>query len=235
MNFTTLLPALAIGALAFAGCSLNIDIDESSTQRIERDTVSADDITLLDLSTSDGKVTISAGGLGSIEIITTLRESDEGDASYSINPNGDTLMIEGVCKDDSGRNCTVGFDITIPPLTSVVVVTDDGRVMLDSLEGSIDVRTDDGAIDGDALEAAGVTARTDDGAIELSFDSQPELVDVRTDDGAIVVMVPADNTAYDVAVSGDNGSIDIGVTESSGADHQIIARTDDGAVTVDYR
>ena len=227
-----LLPLAAVAALAVSSCSVQIDLDDDTTRRIENDVVPVASLTRLDVDTDNGAVEIVGGGVGEIEIRTVLEESNEGDARYSIDTDGDTLVVRGEC---DGNRCQVGFEVTVPDDVDVEVQTSNGKVVIDGLAGDAAIETDNGAIEGERLATVEIRARTDNGRILLDFDQSPTMVDATTDNGAITVRLPDDGAAYDVEAESDNGNVDIDVRTDPTAERTIVVESDNGAIDVKYR
>jgi DUF4097 and DUF4098 domain-containing protein YvlB len=225
----------AVAALAASGCSVQLDLDDDTTRRIENDVVPVASLTRLEVDTDNGAVEIVGGGVDEIEIRTVLEESNEGDAEYSIDTDGDSLVLRGECDGRAWNHCQVGFKVTVPDDVDVDVQTSNGKVMIDGLAGDVDVETDNGAIEGERLATAAVRARTDNGRIQLVFDESPTVVDATTDNGAIDVRLPDDGAAYDVDAQSDNGNVDVDVRTDPTAERTIVVESDNGAIDVEYR
>jgi hypothetical protein len=231
----TPLPTLLIAALAtlaVSGCAVKLDLDADTTRRVENETVAATGISAVDVSTGNGSVEIVGGAGDEIAIRAVLRESDEGDADYSIETDGDRLIVSGECDSGWFDECSVGFTVTVPDGLDVDVETDNGRIVVDGVAGNLGVETDNGAIEGERLGSARVAARTDNGRIRLLFDAAPESVDVSTDNGAVAVVVPDAAAVYDVDATSDNGSIDVDVRTDPESDRHIVVETDNGSIDV---
>ncbi len=223
-----------VATLAVTGCAVRLDLDDDTTRRVENDAVPVGDLTRVDVSTENGQVEVATGAGDEIEIRTVLQESDEGDAEYSIDVDGDRLVMVGECDTNWFRQCSVGFRVTVPDRFDVGIHTDNGRVSMTGVAGEIDIETDNGAIEAERLEAQDVRARTDNGRIELAFVTAPTTVDADSDNGAIVIRVPAGDLAYDVDADSDNGTVDVDVRTDPNADRRIAAGSANGAIDVGY-
>ena len=233
------LPTIVFAAfvtLAVAGCGgLGVSLDDDTTRRIEHDSVPVDELQGLELTTDNGEVEIRGGGGDEIAVRTVLAERHEGDGEYSLDVNGDRLLVTGECDGRRIDDCTVGFIVTVPSDFEVDIETHNGRVSVADLDGGVRVETDNGAIDAERIGAARVDTHTDNGRIRLTFDDSPISVAATTDNGAIAVRLPDFGVDYSVDADSDNGRVDIDVRTDPAADHQVTARTDNGAIDVEYR
>ena len=231
--FPTLLLA-TFATFAVAGCGISVSFDDGdATRRTVDESFDAAGLHGLDLDTDNGAVEIRGGAGDDIDVHVVLRESRDGDADYTIEVDGDRLVVDGECDSGWFRHCSVGFVVTVPDDFDVDATTDNGRIELTDVDGDVRLRSDNGAIDADGLGAAVVDARTDNGRIRLGFGVAPTDVTVDTDNGAIVVRVPDTADAYAVDADTDNGAIDVDVRVDSSAERFIVARSDNGSIDID--
>lgn len=235
---STPLPTLlfaAVATLAVTGCSVQLDLNDDTTRRIENETVPAASLTGIEVTTENGALEIVPGAGDEVAIRVVLQEKNEGDADYTVDTDGDRLVVVGECDGRAWNGCSVGFVLTVPEGFDVTADSDNGRVTVEGVTGAIDIETDNGAIDGDGLASPSVNARTNNGRIQLIFDAAPDMVDATTDNGAIAVRVPDDGTVYDVDADSDNGSVDVDVKTDADADSSIVVESDNGSIDVEYR
>ncbi len=223
-----------LATLAVSGCAVGLDLDDDTTRRIENDVVPVGQLTRVDVTTDNGQIEVTSGAVDEIEIRSVMQEVDEGDAEYSIETDGDRLVLIGECDSVWWQRCSVGFRVTVPGDFDVDVATDNGRVSVVGIAGDVDIETDNGAIEADRLDAEQVNARTDNGRIRVVFDSAPMIVDARTDNGAIAIRVPGGDDGYDVDAGSDSGSVDVDVRTDPAAERHLTARSDNGAIDVGY-
>lgn len=231
-HLTTLLLA-AFAVIAMTGCAVSLDLDNDTTRRIENDTVPVADLRSLDVTTENGAIDVVAAPVDEIEIRTALEESNRGDAAYAIDVDDERLVLTGECDSGWWRQCSVGFRVVVPADLDVVIETDNGRVGVDGLAGTLTIETDNGAIEGDRLEATAVRANTDNGRIQLRFETAPTDVDAKTDNGAIAIRLPAGDEQYDVDADSDNGNIDIDVITDPTAGRHVTARSNNGVIEIE--
>jgi DUF4097 and DUF4098 domain-containing protein YvlB len=232
------LPTLLLGACAtvtLTGCGLAAAIDGDTTRRTEDQTVPADGIRVVDVETDNGAIEIRGGDGGDeITIHSVMREQDDGDADTSIQVDGDRLVVTGECDRRWWNECSIAFVVTMPSETDVRVETDNGRVAASGLDGDVAIETDNGAIEATALGGAAVVTETDNGRIHLTFSEAPMSVRAHTDNGSISVRLPDDGGRYAVDADSDNGDVDIDVGTDPEAERTVVARSDNGAIDVEY-
>ncbi|MFI5803208.1 DUF4097 family beta strand repeat-containing protein [Streptomyces sp. NPDC051561] len=127
-------------------------------------------------------------------------------------------------KDDNGSVHATGFD------TDFKANSDNGAIILKDMRGKLDVESDNGEITGEGIKAKSVTAKSDNGEIELGFSVVPDLVDGHSNNGAIRLTLP--KSTYNVQTHTDNGTVKVDVPKSDNSTHLVKARTDNGEVTV---
>jgi hypothetical protein len=222
----------AAGAMVLlAGCSVDLDLGDSA-RRVEHDTVPGDGIEQLVVNTDNGLVEVRGGDVGDIEVESIFDESDVGDGSKEISRDGNRLLVTGRCDREWHEECSVNFRIVVPSEVDVSAITDNGRVRLDDLAGAIEVETDNGRIEGDAIAAGRVIARTDNGAVELAFSAPPGDVRVRTDNGRIDLSVPTSEAGYAIDAETDNGDVDVDVPTDPSSPRVIEAHTSNGGISI---
>lgn len=234
------LPALlfaAFAAVVATGCGVNVELGADTIRRIEREELSASGVERVEIDTGNGRVDVvaSAAATNEIEVEIVMHESDEGDADYTIEVDGDVVSIHGECDGGWVRQCSVGFVVTMPDHVDVEVDTANGAIVLDELAGDIVAHTNNGAVTGDDLVSHDVDIRTNNGGIELRFDRAPVRVDARTDNGSIDVRVPDDGTDYDVSADSDNGRVDVDIPDDEGSSHHITAESSNGRIDIAFR
>ncbi len=114
------------------------------------------------------------------------------------------------------------------------VDVDAGTVTLEDTVGRFDVATGSGDIRGSGLTAPIAEAVSARGAVELSFETAPDLADVTTNGGDIRLAVPQGE--YDVDATSRRGTISVdGITNTSNAASVLLARSTAGDITVTAR
>lgn len=146
-----------------------------------------------------------------------------------------------------GDDCSVTYTVDVPPrvpvsgstssggislsgVGEVDVSTDTGAIDLDDVDGTVDVRTDNGRVNGRGLKGGGVRAQTSNGAVDLGL-STPQDVRARTSNGGVSVTVP--DGRYKVSSRTSNGHKDIGLRDDPSGDHSLDLETSNGSIKVE--
>jgi hypothetical protein len=145
-----------------------------------------------------------------------------------------------------GDGCSVTYTVDLPPRVAVSggtssggislagvgdvdVTTASGAVDLDDVDGTVEVRTTNGRINGRGLKGESIGARTSNGAIDLGL-STPQDVRAKTSNGAVSVTVP--DGRYKVSSKTSNGKKNIGLRNDPAGDHTLDLETSNGSITV---
>ncbi|MFG2042511.1 hypothetical protein [Dactylosporangium sp. NPDC048998] len=160
-------------------------------------------ITSVRLDNSSGGVELR-GKEGADEVSMHRKVEYRGDR-----PHGATHKVENgvLVLGGCGRHCSVSYSIDLPaglPVSGetstgaislshvgeVSVSTGSGRIVLDEVTGSVDVRTTNGRIGGRGLAGGRIRAETSNGAIELTPTTSQD-IQAKTSNGHITLTVPA--------------------------------------------
>ncbi|WP_326697292.1 DUF4097 domain-containing protein [Streptomyces sp. NBC_01754] len=137
-------------------------------------------------------------------------------------PRGVDLRVEA----DNGIVTATGFD------TRLAVSADNGDIVVRECSGPLDLWSDNGSVRAERFAGTSVTARSDNGEVDLGFTEVPDLVDVVSDNGSITIDLPGGREEYAVSASADNGDVSVDVPRSDKSPHVVKARSDNGEVTV---
>ena len=233
---------LAFAAVAGAACSVNVD-HEGHIQR-EEQRFAAEGVVDLHLYTFDGAVEVRSWDRPEVLVEVEKRGQDP-DAVSKIeivtDRTGDRIQVEARHPGSGGVFIGIGrftspsakIIASVPRRTNVVVRSGDGALLIERVEGRLELRTDDGAItvvetSGELLaesrdgriqldEVTGrIEARTSDGSVRLS--GTPATVRARSGDGSVVLRLRSGTKmAGDWMVATDDGSISIEVPEGFSA------------------
>ena len=239
MQGSRLLTAASTVALGVAGMSacqlLPGETFEDSTSLSRK-------VTSLRLENDSGRVTVR--GRDGLKEVTVRREVEY----HGDRPTGRTYGVrDGVMTlRGCGEDCAISYTVEVPAGVAVTgsttngrldlsdvgrvrVSTHSGRVTLDGVSGTVDVRTSNGRIHGRGLRGEGITAQTSNGSIDLT-PARAQDVRARTSNGAITLTVPSGD--YRVSADTTHGDKDIGVRDDPSAEHRLALVTSNGDITV---
>ncbi|SCF66632.1 DUF4097 family beta strand repeat-containing protein [Streptomyces sp. Ncost-T10-10d] len=137
-------------------------------------------------------------------------------------PRGVAVVVKG----DNGKIVASGFD------TPLTLHADNGMVTVRDSSGPLELGSDNGGILTEGISAKSVSARSDNGRIQLGFDSVPDLVDTESDNGGITIDLPGGSVRYAVDAVAHNGRVSVDAPRSDNSGHVVKARSDNGQVTV---
>ncbi|MFF2960971.1 DUF4097 family beta strand repeat-containing protein [Streptomyces sp. NPDC057963] len=137
-------------------------------------------------------------------------------------PRGVAVVVEG----DNGKVVASGFD------TPLTLHADNGKVTVRDSSGPLKLDSDNGGIVTEGVSAKSVSARSDNGRIQLGFASAPDLVDTVSDNGGITIDLPAGSVRYAVDAVAENGRVSVDAPRSENSGHVVKARSNNGQVTV---
>src|SRR5262245_41182042 len=216
-------------------------------------TFQVDGPTRLDVETRRGKVAVSAGDTGHVEIkgVVTVRVGWDVPANavelarqVALNPPvaqaGDTIRLRPPAQADEQRAVTVSYEVRVPREARVQVSSDSGAITVSGIGGSAHVKTQSGAIDltslgGAATVSSGSGAIVVDGAAAaLSVDTSSSAFTGRGIASSLRVHTASGQVDATLTASGD---VDIDTGSSAiilhGVRGALTAVTRSGRVTVD--
>ena len=232
--------AIVIGAPA---CAIDIDDEGYIEREVKR--FPAESVVDLHLYTFDGGVEVHAWDRAEVVIEVEKRGSDKEAVSriqVLAEQKGTRIQIE--TRHPGGRKVFVGFGsfrspsariiANVPRKTNLMVRSGDGALVVERVQGRIELRTNDGSIR--AVETAGellaesgdggiqldevsgkVEARTSDGTVRLT--GTPSVLHARSGDGSIVIRIrPGTVMSEDWMVATNDGSVSIELPDRFDAD-----------------
>ncbi|PJE94392.1 hypothetical protein CUT44_29575 [Streptomyces carminius] len=155
----------------------------------------------------------------------TLRTDCEGPANCDIRhrvelPEGLALKIGN----DNGDVTARGFR------GALGVVSDNGDVRVRDSSGPLELRSDNGSVKATGVGSRRVSAKTDNGGIELALARVPDRVEARSDNGNVTVELP--RAAYRVDATSGDGDTEVAVDRERAGKRTVSAHSDNGDVTV---
>ncbi len=164
----------------------------------------------------DGDVVIRTGTAQQGASVLSRSRSSFQTAEHRETVTDGVLQVSGSCRGEEfiADQCSVDFEITVPPGTAVLARTsigsisvtgtggpvtaesNTGDIRVRQVTGSIRLTTNIGNITGELLNGGRVSGQSDTGDVRLSFAAAPEEIRVHTDIGDVRVRVPDDATTY---------------------------------------
>ncbi|MGR8010745.1 DUF4097 family beta strand repeat-containing protein [Streptomyces hypolithicus] len=211
-------------SFAFSGRTLTIDADETDLELVPAD-VSDVEVT----RRADGWVFVGNGPESTWDMADgtlLLRQKCSAMASDCESwhrvkvPRGVAVTVRG----DNGSVSAAGFD------TALTMRSDNGRVAVQDSSGRLDLTSANGEVVAEGVSSRSVSATSNNGSVQMSFDVVPDLVEAVSDNGEVGLDVP--RATYNVQARSDNGEISIGVSRDPASPHVLRANSANGEVTV---
>ena len=222
-------------ALALGGCV--IDVEGYEAVEAEEHVFVVSGVPDVDLSTFEGAIEVQGWDRSEVRVVVEKRAGNEArldEIEIETEQNGDRVRVTARRRDTDGFRVTLSMrnwrgarlSVWAPHESNLVARTDDGRVTLADLAGTINVSTDDGRIEGERLRGV-FRARTDDGSVRLSQVEGD--VAAHTDDGSISVS----GALAGLDASTDDGRIAVSAAPGSVMSGDWDLHSGDGRVTLD--
>lgn len=218
-------------------------------QVVERTTHDAAGLRALVVDHDNGSVRIVGGDVDRVSVTADISRGLTA-TQHSIEELDGELVIHDNCPQFQSFWCVVDYEITVPrglPLriasdngtvtisnidADVIVDTDNGRMELELIAGTVRLASDNGNIVGHALDAETIIAETRNGRIELEVTTAPSSVIASSRNGRIELTLPDVDGGYAVNASTDNGRITVGVVDNPRSSRVVSATSRNGSVTV---
>jgi hypothetical protein len=235
--------SLSAGAALLSACAINIDREGYIEREEKRFPVQT--AVELHLYTFDGAMEVRSWDQPEV-VVTVEKRGHDKDAVSKIqvlaDRTGNRIQIEARYPSRDGvfvglsnlLSPSAKFIVSVPRKTNLVVRTGDGSILVERVDGRLELRSNDGAIKaretgGDLLAESGdgsiqleeisgrVEARTNDGSLRVS--GTPGVVRARSGDGSIVLRIRRGAVmAEDWMVTTGDGSISVELPDGFNAD-----------------
>jgi hypothetical protein len=247
---------LVVGALAGAGCSIDLDA-EGYTARDEK-TFKVEGRPELNLSTFDGAIEVQAWDRPDVQVIIERRAGNKEEADkieVRADQTGNRVTVEAKQPPRSQPVVRVGWHLSksvkliasVPRQTDLIARSADGAITVRRIEGRVELRTSDGSIDATGISGP-LLAHTSDGAMELrdiagnveaesgdgaiTVVGKIEALRARTSDGHITVRADSGSRMTDDwEISTGDGGVDVDLPADFAAELDV--HTSDGTVQAD--
>lgn len=195
------------------------------------------------LTLDSGELSIAPGDVDAVEITRWF----SGDAE-----DGRWELVDGVVElgVDCGllHPCDVRYEVVVPddlPVsvsaesatisahgfeTPVELRTENGDLRVEQSSGPLTLRSTSGAQRGTALSSPELETSSENGKVDLAFDTAPGAVSVTTDNGAADLVLP--DETYAVSISTDNGEVENALDEDDDSPRRVTISTDNGSVSL---
>jgi hypothetical protein len=239
MSMTKMLPVtlLSAGVLLGAGCRLDVDGQAYIEREQKRFPVEgAAPVADLDLKTFSGRIEIVSWDRPEVLVEIEKRGEDK-EAVSKITVTSDQKASKiSIDVRHPGRTGFVGIGhftspsarliVSVPRKCNIIARSGEGSIVLERVEGALDLRTDDGTIR--VVESKGtLLAESRDGSMTL--DDVTGHIEARTNDGAVRVS----GTPSVLRVRTGDGSVSLRIRDGATMTDDWMVTTGDGSVTVE--
>ena len=226
----------AAAALALAGCV--IDVEGYEAEESEAHVFVVGGVPDVDLSTFEGRIEVRGWDRSQVRVVVEKRAASRErleEIEIETEQSGDRVRVAARRDDTAGLRVSFSrrgnrqsarLIASVPHESNLVARTDDSRISVAGITGTIEVAADDGRIHGERLRGF-VRARTDDGSVRL-LDVDGDVV-AHADDGSITVS----GVLTGLEASTDDGRIAIEAAPGSAMRRDWDVDADDGRVTLD--
>jgi putative adhesin len=229
--------ASSLAALTIGGSACVVNVDRQGYIEHDEKRFDAEGVTDLHLDTFAGNIEVRSWDRPEIVVDVEKRGADKaavGRIDVTVNRSGN--RIEVTARHSGPRGGFVGIGsmsspaakliATVPRKTDLVVRTSDGSLLVERVEGKLDIRTSDGRIH--VIETSGeLLADTSDGSVEL--EDVAGRVDARTSDGSLRVS----GTPSQLRAETGDGSVVVRVRRGVEMTDDWLVTTGDGSISVE--
>jgi hypothetical protein len=216
----------------------------------ERDvrTVVRDPVRVVDIE-ADGTVTVVGGAAGPITVDEHVSRGLQA-PKRSLRVDGDRLTVRGTCSAFPQTFCSDDITVRVPSTVRVVadglgiqvtgvrggtyVESHGDDIDVESLGGTVRLRSHGGSVSAIGLRAATVDADSSGGDVSLSFTRSPQRVDANSSGGDVNLVLPDRPVAYRVEASASGGSADTDIRTDPTSPRLLRATSSGGGITIRY-
>jgi hypothetical protein len=249
---------LLVAAIAVSGCEVNLNTDGLSVREVKTFKVTGQPELALD--TFDGSIELHSWERSEIEVEIEKRAMEQSlidEMKVDAQQQGDKITVKITGPESfRHRGMTIGVHIsptarmrvTVPRNTNLNLLSGDGSIKVEAVEGHIVLHTTDGSVTATRL-GGDIQIRSGDGSIRLTdstgkidlettdgsigIDAKPTVLRARTGDGSIRATIQADTAMadnWDLTTS--DGSVS--VTLPGVFNTELDAETSDGVVRTSH-
>jgi DUF4097 and DUF4098 domain-containing protein YvlB len=229
----TRLSVVAMSALAFYGCDLDISAQVPARGTFER-TLTVSGPVDLSVRTGSGDIQIRTGEANRVHIIGRVsagRRRDGMDpaervkqveAAPPIQQTGNTVRVGDTQNDERYRNVSISYEIVVPANTHLTSLTGSGDQTIGSIDGAVRAQAGSGDIH---IERTGGSLQAQTGSGDIRVNAVGGEIRAQTGSGDIDVRQTAR-----AEVSARTGSGDVNLTLPADAAFTLDARTGSGSI-----
>lgn len=228
-----------LGAIGLSSCGPSLDAVDSESHSFR---ISGDDLGIV--MDSGGDIALQPDDVDSVEV-TRWFTGDADQAKWTM--ADDELTLSTNCGFLS--SCEVPYKVVIPQSAAVKLQAENAEVSVKGFDSPVSITTENGGIsaadiagdltlrstDGDqhakGLSSEDVSARAENGAVDLTFDKAPSSLKVTTDNGAVNASLP--RAAYAVSLRTDNGAESNSLSEDPDSPHSVEVTTENGDISLE--
>ncbi|WP_432829001.1 hypothetical protein [Dactylosporangium sp. CA-092794] len=225
-----LTPAVAL--LALGACSSSPSTappapgDNASEQTATSSYEVKDDVSVVEVDSEGGAITIKAGSGPTIKVTEIQRyKSDKPGRQQSLD-GGELVLASTGCKNN---DCSISYEVEMPSTLTARLDSSGGMITLTALTGIIDVQSDGGVLSGDGLAPPELTARTGGGPVDLKVTQAPDRIDIDSGGGNVNLRLTSDGYALQAEL--DGGKQTGTVKADAGSVHKVHVVTGGGNLT----
>lgn len=232
-RFARLVPVLVASALASTACVMSVDAARYTTREEKRWPVTGTPD--LNLVTFDGAIEVRSWDRPEVRVEIEKRAADKAAADaieIRTGQEGQAISVEAV-KPPAAESLfglrvspSARLVATVPRQCHVVARSGDGSIVVDRIDGRVDVSTGDGGLSGEEMKGS-LRAHTGDGSIR--FEAIEGTADADTSDGTVTLT----GKLAGVRLRTGDGSVSVRADEGSAMSEDWEIRTGDGSVRVD--
>jgi hypothetical protein len=142
----------------------------------------------------------------------------------------EVLKVTASCQ--TKFQCGIGLTLRVPVDAGLKLEATRTSTDVVGLAGTVQINSSNGSVDAVQLNSRDVTVVSDQGSVDLSFSSPPELVTATTSSGSLHVGLPQSAT-YAIDAVATNGSTQLNLPNDLSSDRRLTLKSDAGSITVD--
>lgn len=221
---------------------------QESTVRHEFD---AAELTRVEVTSDNGDVRVVGDEETTVRVVIHLEEGWSR-IERTARVEGNRLVLSASCPTFGGPYCSADYEVHVPRGLAVVARSDNGDAAVSDVGGDATIGssngdvtgarlggivlmgTDNGSVEGTELQSRLVQGTSSNGDVSLAFVRAPIDVEAESSNGDVDVVVPHGEELYAVDATTDNGDARTPVRTDPSGRRSIVARSDNGDVTVRY-